>query len=351
MKAALSQWLTRAWQRNSALMRLLQPLALLYGWFSSWRRRRYLAKPALRYRSSATIIVVGNINVGGTGKTPVVLALAQTLQRHGVKLAIVSRGHGGHSSHYPLEVTQDTNPDECGDEALIFAARAGCPVVVDPVRVRGVKYLEEKYKPLLILSDDGLQHYALERDLELAVIDGQRGLGNGHLLPCGPLREPPSRLDEVDMVLVNGELPAGLPDIKTPLFRFRLQPGLLHNLATGETLDPASFRTRHPGKIHALAGIGNPERFFSTLTAGGFAIITHVFPDHHPFTARDLELPGSEPVVMTEKDAVKCRRIAGDRHWYLPVDAIPQEGMLPMLLDLLASKHQARLGPMQVPNQ
>lgn len=341
MKAAMTLWLTQAWYRDAAGLRLLQPLSRLFGAIASWRRARYLANPALRYRSSATVVVIGNITVGGTGKTPLTLALAQILGKHGVKLAIVSRGHGGTSKRYPLEVTVDSDPAECGDEALIYAARAGCPVVVDPQRVRAVQYLEQHYQPLLILCDDGLQHYALERDLEIAVIDGKRGLGNGQLLPCGPLREPAARLHDVDMLVINGKATADLPELAIPTFTLLLQPGRLHNLATGETLDCADFLQRHPGKVHALAGIGNPERFFCTLTTEGFAIITHVFPDHHRYLAAELDLPDELPIVMTEKDAVKCRAFATARHWYLCVDAVLPEGLMPLLLDKLVERHQA----------
>jgi tetraacyldisaccharide 4'-kinase len=340
MRQSLSLRLSLAWYRNAPGLQLLRPLARLYGWVMQRRRARFLANPAGSYRSTALVVIVGNITAGGTGKTPMTLALAQVLQKHDVPLAIVSRGHGGHSKRYPLEVTPDLSPDECGDEPLIYARRAGCPVVVDPDRVRAVQYLEQKYQPRLILSDDGLQHYRLHRDVEIVVLDGQRGLGNGCLLPQGPLREPADRLQQADLLVSNGALEATIDAGDLPVFLMHVKPGHLHNLATGETLDAAAFRARYGGKVHAVAGIGNPARFFSGLAQEGFAIISHVFNDHHRFREADLAFDGELPVVMTEKDAVKCSTFATQRHWYLSVDAVLPADLLPTLLDLLVARHQ-----------
>lgn len=340
MRNSLSLALSRAWYRNTPWLGLLRPLSRLYGRVVRWRRERFLTRPATSYRSNALIVVVGNLTVGGTGKTPLTLALAQVLQKHGVSLAIISRGHGGRSKQYPLEVTEGMEADLCGDEPLIYARRAGCPVVVDPQRARSVQYLEQKYRPRLILCDDGLQHYALQRDVEIVVLDGQRGLGNGLLLPQGPLREDVNRLLDVDLLVSNGRLEAEVPTGSVPVYTMQVLPGYLHNLLTGESLDIQSFRARHPGKVHAVAGIGNPARFFSTLTQEGFAIISHVFNDHHRFQARELTFDDALPVLMTEKDAVKCRSFACERHWYLSVDAVLPPQLLPALLDLLVVKHQ-----------
>lgn len=340
MRSALSLCLSLAWYRNPPWLRLLRPLSRLYAGIMRRRRTRFLADPARSYRPKALVVIVGNLTVGGTGKTPLTLALAQVLQQHGVALAIVSRGHGGRSRQYPLEVTPDMDASQCGDEALIYARRAGCPVVVDPKRARGVRFLEAKYAPRLILSDDGLQHYALQRDVEIIVIDGQRGLGNGHLLPQGPLREDASRLDTVDLVVSNGMLLADLPPCNKPLYTMQVAPALLHNLASGEQLTIEAFRARHPGKVHAVAGIGNPARFFNTLAQEGFAIISHVFNDHHRFQTGDISFDDELPVLMTEKDAVKCHKFAGARHWYLGVNAVLPPELLPALLDLLVVKHR-----------
>jgi tetraacyldisaccharide 4'-kinase len=313
----------------------------VYGFLSRKRRENYRNHPARRYRASVPVIVVGNITAGGTGKTPLTLALAQALQQQGYSLGIVSRGHGGKQANWPLEVKLDTAPSRCGDEALILASRAACPVVVDPLRTRAVQYLEKHYAPQLILCDDGLQHYALERNIEIVVIDGSRGLGNGRLLPQGPLREPASRLQEASMVVVNGALEQALPGLDVPLFIMHLESGQLHNLASAEQLSTAAFQDRYPGAVHAVAGIGNPQRFYRSLEAAGFAIMAHDFPDHHPFRAEDLDLPGTAPVIMTEKDAVKCRGFAGNRHWYLQVDARLPVALLDLLQQGVAESLQA----------
>lgn len=349
MFTRMSLALSRAWYRQTPWLRLLRPLSALYGWLAGRRRQRFLSGKSSSYRPRALIVVVGNITVGGTGKTPLTLALAQQLQQQGVALAIVSRGYGGKSPQWPLEVRADTDPRLCGDEALLYARRANCPVVVDPQRTRAVRYLEEKYQPRLILSDDGLQHYALQRDVEIVVLDGQRGLGNGALLPQGPLREPATRLEQVDMLVSNGplqqplqqSLQLPLAQAEVPLYEMQIRPGKLHNLASGEQLDITAFRARFPGKVHAVAGIGNPARFFSTLAQAGFAIISHVFADHHRFAAGDLAFDDALPVVMTEKDAVKCSGFANERHWYLAVDAVLPPVLLQTLLDLLIVRHQA----------
>lgn len=340
MSSRLSIGLSRAWYRNSPWLRFLRPFSRLFGWLAQRRRQRFLAGQTKSYRPGAMVVIVGNITVGGTGKTPLTLALAQQLQQQGVAVAIVSRGHGGKSSQWPLEVRPDTDPALCGDEALIYARRAGCPVVVDPQRARGVQYLEARHQPRLILSDDGLQHYALQRDVEIVVVDGQRGIGNGALLPQGPLREAASRLHTVDLLVCNGPLLVPLDHGSVPLHEMQIKAGLLHNLASGEQLDIASFRARFPGKVHAVAGIGNPARFFNTLTQAGFAIISHVFEDHYRFRAQDLQFGDALPVLMTEKDAVKCQRFATEQHWYLSVDAQLPACFLPALLQLLVERHR-----------
>lgn len=340
MLSRLALALSRVWYRDVAGPRVLRPLSRLYGWIVRQRRQRFVTGRAKSYRPDALVVIVGNLSVGGTGKTPLTLALAQVLQKHDVPLAIVSRGHGGRGP-WPLEVTPDTDPAQCGDEALIYARRAGCPVVVDPQRVRGVQYLEQHYQPRLILCDDGLQHYALQRDVEIIVLDGQRGLGNGCLLPQGPLRETAARLAEVDLLVSNGALRVPLPQVATPLYTMHVESGKLHNLHSGEVLDSAAFRACFGGKVHAVAGIGNPARFFNSLSQEGFALISHVFNDHHRFRAADLAFADNLPVLMTEKDAVKCRHFATERHWYLSVDAVLPQDFLPALLELLVRKHQA----------
>ena len=330
----LSMRLVDAWYGHSAWTGLLRPVSALYGLLAQRRRDHFLQQPEQRYRASVPVVVVGNLTAGGTGKTPLTLALAKVLQAEGYSVAIASRGHGGREAQYPLEVQADTDPVLCGDEPLLLARHAGCPVVVDPQRTRAVQHIEAKHAPDLILCDDGLQHYALERDVEIVVIDGSRGFGNGRLLPEGPLREPVSRLGAADFAVINGVLEHSLPALDLPLFVMQLQPRFLHNLGTGEQLNPAEFRARFPGQVHALSGIGNPARFQQGLAALGFAIMPRVFPDHHAFQAADIMLPGNEPVVMTEKDAVKCQGFATARHWYLAVEAL----LPPELTDALLTR-------------
>lgn len=330
----LSMRLVEAWYGHSAWTGLLRPVSALYGLLAQRRREHFLQHPEQRYRASVPVVVVGNLTAGGTGKTPLTLALAKTLQAKGYSVAIASRGHGGKEAQYPLEVQADSDPALCGDEPLLLARHAGCPVVVDPQRARAVQHIETQHAPDLILCDDGLQHYALERDIEIVVIDGSRGFGNGRLLPEGPLREPVSRLAEADFAVINGVLVHSLPALDLPLFVMQLQPLYLHNLASGEQVSPRDFRASFPGKVHALSGIGNPARFGQALEGLGFVIMPQVFPDHHAFRPADIALPGSEPVLMTEKDAVKCQAFATDRHWYLAVEAI----LPPELTDALLTR-------------
>jgi len=276
------------------------------------------------WQAPVPIIIVGNINVGGTGKSPFVLWLARLLTSNGYKPGIVSRGYGGSAASYPLEVSGLTDPALSGDEAVMIARRSGCPVVVDPDRVSAVKYLLDEYQCDVVISDDGLQHYALDRDVEIAVVDSEKGLGNGLCLPAGPLREPPGRLSEVDFVVVNGSYPLDLPSAADVM---KLVPTKLVNVITGDEASATEHLKQRT--IHGVAGIGNPGRFFQSLRDSGFEVIEHHFDDHHWFRISELMFGDSLPVIMTEKDAVKCRLlnpelIHGD-FWYLMVEAeLPQ---------------------------
>lgn len=320
----MKQLLPRAWYGDARWLHWLKPLSRLYRVVAEKRRRAWQGAGRVPYRASVPVIVVGNLSAGGTGKTPLTLALCQHLQQQGWKPAIVSRGYGGKSPHYPLRVTRETAPEHSGDEALLLALNTDVPVVVDPDRSRAVRMLQAQLQPDVILCDDGLQHYALARDIEIVVVDGQRGFGNGLLLPAGPLRESPQRLLEVDYVIVNGEgnvtLPPGVTSIP-----MRIAAVSLVNIASGEILDCARWQARYGeghDRVHAVAGIGNPARFFSTLSGEGFAIIAHPFPDHHRFRAHDINFADGRPVVMTEKDAVKCLTFVDARHWCLKVQAV-----------------------------
>jgi tetraacyldisaccharide 4'-kinase len=299
----------------------------LYRFLSQRNRAAYESGRKQVYRAGVPVIVIGNITAGGTGKTPLTLAIAKFLQAQGGHPAIITRGYKGTSAQYPLLVNATTPVNDCGDEARLLVMNTDVPVVVDPDRSRGVRFLESQFQPDVVLCDDGLQHYALARDIEIAVVDGERVFGNGMLLPAGPLREKPERLQEVDFVVVNGVQPS----VQLPLpvqshFSMTLSADGLVNLATGnsETFSPAEFSGKTANEnstVHAVAGIGNPERFFNLLQAAGFVIIAHAYPDHHRFSKADIDFADGLPVIMTEKDAVKCRDFATEAHWYLKVNA------------------------------
>lgn len=322
--------LPQAWYQDAAWLRWLEPLSALYRGIAGYRRRAYQRGSKPVTRASVPVIVIGNLTAGGTGKTPLALALCLYLQEQGWKPAVVSRGYGGKSATYPLPVTVDTSPDASGDEALLLALNCEAPVVVDPDRGRGVRFIEEQYRPGVIICDDGLQHYALARDIEIAVVDGTRGFGNGRFLPAGPLREGLERLLEVDYVVVNADEGFVLPEGVKARAGMHLAPDVLVNIRSGETLTCQEWRARYGhlhDRVHAVAGIGNPERFFTTLCQQGFAIITHPFPDHHGFSRDEITFKDdARPVLMTEKDAVKCLALVDERHWCLKVQAeLPPE--------------------------
>jgi tetraacyldisaccharide 4'-kinase len=325
----LKQLLPKAWYQDAAWLRWLTPLSHLYRGIAQYRRRSYQSGRKPVTRASVPVIVIGNLTAGGTGKTPLALALCLYLQEQGWKPAVVSRGYGGKSPTYPFQVTVDTSPDASGDEALLLALNTEAPVVVDPDRGRGVRFIEENFRPGVILCDDGLQHYALARDVEIAVVDGTRGFGNGRYLPAGPLREGLERLLEVDYVVVNADEGFPLPAGVRARAGMHLLPDVLVNIRSGETLTCAGWIERYGhlhDRVHAIAGIGNPERFFTTLCQQGFAIITHPFPDHHRFRQDEVNFGDERPVLMTEKDAVKCLSFVTERHWCLKVQAeLPQE--------------------------
>ena len=327
-------WLERHWYRISALHLLLWPISLLFGALAACRRLLYRWRILPRTRLPAPVVVVGNINVGGTGKTPVTIWLAAWLANHGWQPGVICRGVGG-DARAPQRVTEQDDPQRVGDEALLLARRCRCPVWIGGDRVAAARALLAASPACnVIVSDDGLQHYALARDVEIAVIDAERGFGNGMLLPAGPLREPPRRLAQVDALIINGE--AGfrreiLPP-SVPSFDMRFDGNTFYALLNPQQLTgPAHFSGQ---RVHAVAGIGNPQRFFNRLRELGISCTIHTFPDHHPYTADDLAFRDADAVIMTEKDAVKCERYARDNFWALRVDA----GIDPALDELLRRK-------------
>jgi tetraacyldisaccharide 4'-kinase len=280
------------------------------------------------------VIIVGNVTAGGTGKTPLVIWLAQTLGTLGYRPGIVLRGYGGDRQSQPVLVADDATPEAVGDEALLLAGRSGCPVVVCRDRVAAVRHLLEVTDASIVIADDGLQHYALARDLELIVVDGSRGAGNGRLLPAGPLREPLSRLEEVDWVLATGG-PSGLHADETVV---RTQPLAFVSLGDDapERIGVEAFSERHR-RVRAVAGIGNPQRFADTLRQLGLEPLLTPFPDHHRFEPEELDFGDGLPVVCTEKDAVKLRRldVLPAQCWYLEVAADPGPDARDRLVSLL----------------
>lgn len=310
--------------QRGALAVLLAPVALLFCFVVTLRRQLYRLGVLRSRRLPVPVVVIGNITVGGTGKTPLVAAVARHLAEAGWKPGIVSRGYGGKAPTYPFVVDTGTDPAVSGDEALLLAMKTGLPVAVDPRRPRGAARLVREGCDVII-SDDGLQHYALQRNVEVAVVDGRRRLGNGWCLPAGPLREPRSRLRYTNMVVCNGGAP--MPGEE----KMSLRPTRFVNV-----FDPALRQgtDAFQGKAaHAVAGIGNPERFFVTLDQLGARVRRHPKADHHIFSSADLLFSDSLPVLMTEKDAVKCRRLTNvppevqQRCWALAVEAVLSEGV------------------------
>jgi len=329
----LTKRLERRWYQPRPPPWGLRPLAALDGWIADRRRRQ--TRPQVL---PAPVIVVGNIAVGGTGKTPVVQGLVEALRAQGWRPGVVSRGYGGRGGDGPLRVTAEGDAAVTGDEPLLIHLRTGVPVMVGADRVAAARALLASGEVDVIVSDDGLQHYRLGRDVELCVVDGQRGLGNGARLPAGPLREPESRLREVDHVLVNGGdwVPAAVA-----WSRFQLQPGVPYRLDGGEA--PSTLAAWRGRRVHAVAGIGNPQRFFDTLRDAGMTVVPHAFPDHHAYDGRDLPSPDPGcPVLMTEKDAVKCRHLPHGQLFAVPVTLALPAAALDTVFTLLKERAHAR---------
>ncbi|YCO02764.1 tetraacyldisaccharide 4'-kinase [Vibrio sp. VNB-15] len=291
---------------------LLWPLSLLFGAISQSKRRQYQVGKKEAYKAPVPVVVVGNITAGGNGKTPVVVWLVEQLQQLGYKPGVVSRGYGAKAPHYPLVLDVNTPAKHCGDEPKLIHRRTGAPVAVDPVRANAVKALLGTGVDIII-TDDGLQHYALARDIEFVIVDGNRRFGNESLIPLGPLREGVERLAEVDFIITNGgqaqhgEMPMSLA------------PSKAINLKTKQQVDVSELKD-----LVAFAGIGHPPRFFNTLNAMNADVkVTRGFADHQDFDQQELEALAQQGanVIMTEKDAVKCDRYAQDNWWYLPVSA------------------------------
>ncbi len=319
-------WLEQYWYRLTLWHVLLLPFSLLFGILASLRRFLYIQHLLPVIKLPVPVIVIGNITAGGTGKTPLIIWLANLLQEQGFRPGIVSRGYGG-SNIGPLAVTRQSNPILVGDEPVLLARRCRCPVWVGRKRPAAAKALLNAHPECnVVLSDDGLQHYRLHRDAEIAVVDGERKFGNGLLLPAGPLREPVGRLDSVDAVVVNDGEQA--TSAIAGSFNMRLAGETFYNLLNPDF--KAAAGDLRGKKTYAVAGIGNPQRFFRQLQALGLTVTARPYPDHHPYHLEDLHAPGAEAIIMTEKDAVKCEPFADEKYWVLAVNAqVPRElGML-----------------------
>jgi tetraacyldisaccharide 4'-kinase len=328
--------LHKIWYQKHPLFYLLAPFSGLYRFALFFKNLAYRLHLKKITHPPVPTIVVGNLTVGGTGKTPLLIALAQFLSQQGYKPGIVSRGYGGKPNQLPFHVYPHSDPQAAGDEPVLMARKTSCPVVVDPKRARAVSALLATYGCTLILSDDGLQHTALGRDIEIVVVDGKRGFGNGWCLPAGPLREPTRRLETVDFIVVRTAL-AEKEALGEKMHRMQFLPGTPYNLMHPEKNMPAEWM-KGKKTLHAVAGIGNPQAFFDQLRSIGCSIQEHPFPDHHHYTAQDIDFGPDAVLIMTEKDAVKLEKFAQENHWCLPGIAVC-DSMLPHLLRKITAFH------------
>jgi tetraacyldisaccharide 4'-kinase len=331
--------LFKLWYEEPPGISAWQPLSWLYGGVVSARRAAYQRGWLQSHGIARPVIVVGNLTVGGTGKTPLTIWLASQLRQRGLEVGLVSRGYGREQSGLRI-VTADSSWQEAGDEPLMLHRRTGCMTIVAGDRVAAAQELVARGAKV-ILADDGLQHLRMRRDCEILVVDGTRGFGNGRVLPAGPLRESRSRARTVDALVANGGVPGdplrGIPpELAAVALRMRLMAAEAKQVGGGGQVQPLEAFQGRP--VHAVAGIGNPRRFFADLRARGLEIIEHPFPDHHVLAAADLDFGDGLAVLMTEKDAVKCIDIAGPRLWYVPVEAAFSEIDSSRLLDLVMTK-------------
>ncbi len=333
-------WLD-AWYGKRRWSFWLLPLMWLFCAIA-WLRRIWLIK--FTQKSLATpVVVVGNISLGGTGKTPLLIALVKFLQAQGFAPGVISRGYGGQAPGYPYLLSASSRAAEAGDEPLSIFCQTGCQVCVGPNRLASARLLEDQGCDIL-LSDDGLQQYALGRDIEIAVVDGQRALGNGYCLPVGPLREAGKRLKSVDWVVVNSaNAEFTLPGLGELFYvPMAIAARELVNLKTNERISPESFAGQ---QLEAVAGIGNPQRFYLSLQALGITPVPHDFPDHYAYRAEDFSFAADALLVMTEKDAVKCLSFARDNWYYLAIEAqLPDhfyQALLAKIKKIQQQKHQA----------
>jgi tetraacyldisaccharide 4'-kinase len=324
VSAAADGFLQRVWYDRRApwFSLALLPLSWLFGCLVAARRLAYRIGWFASVRVGRPVVVIGNVTVGGTGKTPFTIWLAQRLQQQGRRVGIVLRGYGGQSAHWPRDVERDSSPEQVGDEAVLLANRTAAIVVAGPDRVAAAQRAIQRGAEI-VLADDGLQHYRLARDREIVVIDGRRGVGNRRMLPAGPLREPVSRLAQADLRVVSWRTGPARPLTPVPATIqacARLTEAIA--LVGGETRSLDAFKG---SRVHAVAAIGNPQQFFAALQELGIEVTPHPLPDHEWPAAEDIRFPDQLPVLMTEKDAVKCGHLADQRHWAVRMDVTVSE--------------------------
>ncbi|WP_105168418.1 tetraacyldisaccharide 4'-kinase [Pseudoalteromonas sp. T1lg23B] len=315
----------RSWYRKKSLLTyFLLPLSALFWLISTYRRWQFKSGRSNTFKAHVPVIIVGNIGIGGNGKTPFVLWLVPYLQSLGLKVAVISRGYGSNAPYYPYSVEQSSSVNEAGDEPFLLASRLNCPVVIGADRKASCDYIKQNCEIDVIVSDDGLQHYKMHRDLELCIVDAERRFGNGCLLPAGPLRELPSRLSDVDLVIENG----GQAEIS-----YQLSSSGIYSVKTNKSC------LEYQKRGVAVSAIGNPRRFESSLQGQGIELQECIhFRDHHAYSCDDFRKYPDSPIFMTEKDAVKCQAFCKDNWYYLRVDAVPSDALQSRLKQLLQQK-------------
>lgn len=326
----------RIWYRSRIMYCGLLPFSFVFGSMVFLRRLAYRCHLFKRHRFAVPIVIVGNLSVGGTGKTPCVIALVDALRKRGFKPGIISRGYGGHYNNKPCIVLPTHSPKEVGDEALLLQQRCQVPVIIGRRRVDAARYLIDNTDCDVIISDDGLQHYALVGSVNVVMIDGERALGNACMLPAGPLREPVSALKRADVIVITAKPRAYLPimDVISRLYHMKLQPGQAYRLQAPNT--KAALSAFKNQTVYAVAGIGHPQRFFAMLRAWGINVVEKAYPDHHAFKPADFNAFYDQCIFLTEKDAVKCRQINLPHAWIVPIEGLLSEDFFDVLCKKIA---------------
>ncbi|MGD9842183.1 MAG: tetraacyldisaccharide 4'-kinase [Steroidobacteraceae bacterium] len=335
---SLDLQLQKLWYGNSPAAWLLLPLSWCFRLVVAVRRCCFAVGLLKSYRLSQPVIVVGNLTVGGTGKTPLVIWLSNALAAQGKQVAVITRGYGGKVSHWPQQVLAHSDPLLVGDEAVLLAQQTKAIVMAGPDRVASAQQAVTAGADVII-SDDGLQHYRLQRDCELVVVDASRYFGNGYLLPAGPLREPVARLKQADLVLLNQRIGSQSLSLNVPTVSYRVELDQLRGISSNRIRTLAELQGQ---KVHVVTAIGNPESFINALREYGLEVVPHVFPDHAALGRADIEFADDLPVLMTEKDAVKCHAIAGPQHWAVGAQVVLSDPARTQLLNCVQQAMQQR---------